>query len=44
MGLPDTATNAIGYALVGGLLDEGFAENLEVAPPPPSCAPCGRRD
>ncbi|WP_406470570.1 hypothetical protein [Streptomyces sp. NBC_01615] len=29
----DTAANAIDYALAVGLLDEGFAENLEVAPP-----------
>ncbi|KUL23309.1 hypothetical protein ADL12_40305 [Streptomyces regalis] len=29
----DIAANAIDYALAVGLLDEGFAENLEVAPP-----------
>lgn len=29
----DMATNAIAYARAVGLLDEGFAENLETAPP-----------
>ncbi|MDH6108496.1 SAM-dependent methyltransferase [Kitasatospora sp. MAP12-15] len=32
----DMATNAISYAREVGLLDEGFAENLETAPPSPS--------
>lgn len=32
----DIAANAISYALAVGLLDEGFTENLEAAPPTPS--------
>ncbi|MFJ9406576.1 hypothetical protein [Streptomyces sp. NPDC101393] len=32
----DIAANAISYALAVGLLDEGFAENLEAAPPTPA--------
>ena len=32
----DTAANAIAYARAVGLLDEGFAENLEAAPPTPA--------
>ncbi|MEV4034061.1 hypothetical protein [Streptomyces umbrinus] len=32
----DIAANAISYALAVGLLDEGFTENLEAAPPTPA--------
>ncbi|MEU9151771.1 hypothetical protein AB0D59_14725 [Streptomyces sp. NPDC048417] len=32
----DIAANAISYALAVGLLDEGFTENLETAPPTPA--------
>lgn len=32
----DTAANAIAYALAVGLMDEGFAENLEAVPPTPA--------
>lgn len=32
----DIAANAISYARAVGLLDEGFAENLEAAPPTPA--------
>ncbi|MFE9882835.1 hypothetical protein [Streptomyces sp. NPDC005784] len=32
----DMSANAISYARAAGLLDEGFAENLETAPPSPA--------
>ncbi|MEV6671556.1 hypothetical protein [Streptomyces sp. NPDC051162] len=39
----DAAAPALGYAVATGLLEEGFAENLETAPPSPALCRAVRR-